>query len=207
MLWAARAGMLSLTCLILGGTCLYGQEKDSKEWKYKGEIFGNVGYGRFYHGDDHLGSGIDPGIGFGVRPFSGKLRGLGFEVMVNGLRFRNAWGSEYAYEYKGDMRVITGNALYHFGRSRAQFYAVGGIGVLKADYTYRNGYMNMIINDPDYLETHGATKMAVNFGAGIKVRIASGLALRPEIRFYDTTIGTGYNWSHMRLSVGAGWHF
>jgi hypothetical protein len=45
------------------------------------------------------------------------------------------------------------------------------------------------------------------FGAGIKVRIASGLALRPEIRFYDTTIGTGYNWSHMRLSIGVGWHF
>ena len=45
------------------------------------------------------------------------------------------------------------------------------------------------------------------FGAGIKVRIASGLALRPEIRFYDTTIGTGYNWSHLRLSIGVGWHF
>jgi len=207
MRYAARVTILSLFCLTIGGTGLHGQDKALMEWKYTGEIVGSIGHGRFYHGDDHLGNGLDWGVGFGVRPFSGRLRGLGFEVMVNGLKFKNAWGGDYTYEYKGDMRVITGNALYHFGRSRAQFYLVGGIGALWADYTYRNGYMNTIINDPDYVATLGATKMAINFGAGVKARIVSGLAIRPEIRFYDTTIGTGYNWTHMRLSIGVAWHF
>jgi len=196
---------LSLFGFVMVSALSFGQEQTSREWKYRAEVFGSFGSGRFYHGDEHLGNGLDLGAGFGIRPFSGALRGLGFEVMYNGLNFSNDWGN--GYQYKGDMRLVSGNALYHFGRSRMQFYVVGGIGALKADYTYRNPYTNSILNDPGYVEAHGDTKMAVNFGAGLKARIISGLAVRPEIRFYDTTIGTGYNWSHLRLSVGLGYHF
>ena len=196
---------VSFFCLVLVGARAFGQDQASREWKYRGEAFGSFGYGRFYNGDDHLGNGLDLGAGFGVRPFSGALGGLGFEMMYNSLSFTNEWGSDY--QYKGDMRSLTGSALYHFGRSRTQFYVVGGIGALEADYTYRNGYLNSIINDPGYVARSNGTKLAINFGAGFKARIWSGLALRPEIRFYDTTIGTGYNWSHVRLSIGIGCHF
>jgi len=195
--------ILAILCFTLRGVlsspALFAQDQASKEWKYKGEVFGSVGLGRFYHGDHHLGSGLEYGGGLGIRPFSRGLRGLGFEILFNGLNFRRAWGGGYSYD--GKMQTVGGDALYHFGRSRTQLYLVGGVGLLNADYTY------VAPNDPNYVEKSKGSKMAINFGAGIKARIALRLSVRPELRLIDTTIGKGYNWSYIRFSVALGYHF
>ena len=188
-----------LFCLCLVPATLFAQDQQSREWKYKGEVSGSLGLGQFYHGDDALGKGPDLAVGFGFRPFSGALRGLGFEVLGNRCAFEKEWGNGYSHD--GQMRSITGNALYHFGRSRTQFYVVGGIGMLTADYVSINPY------DPNHVGTVKDSKMATNFGAGVKTRITSRISLRPELRVFDTTIGKGYNWSHVRLSIGLGYHF
>ena len=192
-----------LFCLCLVPATLFAQ--DQKEWKYKGEVSGSVGVGQFYPGYDALGKGPDLAAGFGFRPFSGALRGLGFEVQGNRCAFRNEWGNGYSHD--GQMRTITGNALYHFGRSRTQFYLVGGIGMLTADYASVNPYTRELSGDPNHVETAKATKMTTNLGVGVKTRITSRISLRPEVRIFDTTIGKGPNWSHVRLSIGLSYHF
>jgi opacity protein-like surface antigen len=194
-----------LFCLCLVPATLFAQDQQSKEWKYKGEVSGSLGVGQFYHGDDALGKGPDLAVAFGFRPFSGALRGLGFEVLGNFCAFKNQWGNGYSHD--GQMHTISGNALYHFGRSRTQFYVVGGIGMLTADYVSINPYTRELSGDPNQVETAKASKMATNFGAGVKTRITSRLSLRPEVRIFDTTIGKGYNWSHIRISIGLGYHF
>jgi hypothetical protein len=181
------------------------QDQAAGDWKYRGEVFGGIGLGNFNHGDNHLGNGLDLSGGLGVRPFAGALKGLGFEVLCNGLRFNKSWGDGYSYD--GKMHAITGNALYHFGRSRTQFYVVGGIGSLKADYIGVNPYTRTILNDPNYAEKVNGTKMALNLGVGVKARITSRLSVRPELRMFDTTIGKGYNWTSLRLSLALGYHF
>jgi hypothetical protein len=49
--------------------------------------------------------------------------------------------------------------------------------------------------------------MVLNIAAGVKARIARGLAVRPEIRFYNTTMGSGYNFGSLRLSLGIGYYW
>ena len=190
---------------IFGSSTGLAQDSGSDEWKYKTEVFGGAGHGRFLHGDNNLGSGVDLGGGFALRPFSGALHGLGFEIMFNGLGFNQSWSQ--GYSYNGKMHAITGNILYHFGRSRTQFYFVGGLGGLQADYAFINPYTRDLVDDPHYTEISKGTKIAINLGAGVKYRIISGLALRPEFRMFDTTMGKGYNWTYLRLSIALGYHF
>jgi len=188
-----------------GAAGLFAQDPKLADRRFKGEISGSLGLGRFYHGDDFLGSGLDVAAGFGIRPFEGMLRGLGFELLFTRFSFRNEWGD--GYSNIGSVRTVTGNALYHFGRSRHQFYLVGGLGALKADYTSVNGYMKNVLNDPGYSRRIKADKLVRNLGVGAKLRIGSRFALRPEIRLFDTTIGKGYNWAHFRPSMGISYHF
>ena len=198
-------GLFLAAMLPASETVLFAQDPRSSEWLYKGEIMGGVGFGRFYHGDDVLGNGLDLTAGFGVRPFSGALRGVGFEVQFDHFSFLNDWGNGYSYD--GDVRLVSGNALYHFGRAGVQGYLVGGIGVLMADYTFANPYTRDLLNDPNYMERSSPTKMALNVGAGLKIRVAKNLSLRPDFRVFDTTIGKGFNGSHLRLSMGLSYHF
>lgn len=190
--------------LALGGN-VWGQGGRDKEWNYRGEVFGGIGMSRFYHGDYHLGDGIDWSAGAGVRPFTGSLRGLGFEICANGFNFDRSWGDGYSNQ--GDALAISGNALYHFGRSSTQFYVLGGLGALHADYQFINPYTRELYGDPDYVERHNATQFAVNLGLGVKARISSNLSIRPELRLVDTTAGSGYNWGDLHLSIGLSYHF
>jgi hypothetical protein len=196
-------------CLIAMAVCpvpdLRAQDTSATGWQYKGEVFGSAGWGRFFHGDNNLGSGLDLGGGIGIRPFSGSLRGLGFEVLLNGLNFSNAWGDGYSYD--GTMRAVTGNVVYHLSRSRTQPYLVGGLGILRADYTYINGYVGNVLDYPDYRWDYRGNKMTINLGVGVKARVTQHLSIRPEFRMFDTTIGKGYNWLSVRLSIGLGYHF
>jgi len=180
----------------------YGQEQ--KTWNYRGEVLGQVGWGRFYHGDGLVGSGTEWGGGFGVKPFSGRLRRLGFEVQANRLDIAYERGSNVN---DGQATAVVGNVLYHFSDSSLQPYVAGGLGVLKADYSQRIRGGAVLGSTEDYVDTVKADHMLLNIGAGIKARLVRGLAIRPEVRFYDTTIGSGYNWASIRFSVGVGYYW
>jgi len=187
------------------------QTDEKKRWIYQGEVFGTVGWGRFWHGDDSLGSGIELGVGAGFRPFQGKLRGLGFEVRVNQLHHDVQTSATHSTD--GKALALLGNALYHFGTSKIQPYVMGGIGILKADYT-RTGYSDWYDGGPDgehheeyWTERVNASKMAINLGVGLKAAIRPNLSIRPELTLIDTTPGSGYNWGSLRVSLGVGYHW
>ncbi len=194
-----------LVCIIWAAALIavvYGQEPN--KWNYRGEVLGQVGWGRFYHGDHQIGSGTEWGGGLGVKPFSGKLRRLGFEVQANRLDLAYERGTNVN---DGQATAVVGSVLYHFSDSAIQPYVAGGLGVLKANYTQVIKGGAVLGSTEDYVETVNAEKMLLNIGGGIKARLVRGLAIRPEIRLYDTTIGKGYNWASIRLSVGLGYYW
>ena len=187
------------------------QSDEARKWSYRGEVFGTVGYGSFSHGDDPLGRGMELSAGAGFRPFQGKLRGLGFEVRLRRLQH----DIQHSATHSTDGKALTflGNVLYHFGDSRIQPYVMGGIGILKADYT-RHGYSERYDGGPDgeYHEEYWtnrvkASKMAINLGVGTKAAITDNLSIRPELNLIDTTPGSGYNWGYLSLSLGVGYHW
>ncbi len=182
---------------------VYGQEQP-KTWNYRGEVLGQVGWGRFYHGDHQIGSGTEWGGSLGVKPFSGKLRRLGFEFQANRLDLAYERGTNVN---DGKATALVGNVLYHFSDSAVQPYVAGGLGILKANYTQLIKGGAILGSTENYVDTVDASKMLLNIGAGIKARLGRGFAVRPEIRFHDTTIGTGYNWASIRLSVGLGYYW
>jgi opacity protein-like surface antigen len=165
-------------------------------WEYKGELFGNVGWGNFHHGHHSLGSGLSYTAGIGFRPFDGWLQGLGFQGDYNGMHFTGRPGT--GYESKGNRQIISGNALYYFGHSGTQFFLLGGLGVLRAQYHY---------SIPGTTYYNEGTKMSLELGAGMKIRVSSKWAIRPEVRMIDTTIGKGYNWNSVTLTCGIGYHW
>ncbi len=180
-------------------------DRKSREWTYKGEVFAGIGVSRFYHGNNHLGNGTDWTAGFGVRPFTGALRGLGFQVSASGFNFNREWSDGYSNQ--GNVLAVTADALYHFGKSSTQFYLMGGAGTFRADYQSINPYTRELLNNPSYVEKHKATQLAISLGAGVKARITSKLSIRPEIRFLNTAAGSGHNWENLLLSIGVGYHF
>jgi hypothetical protein len=175
-----------------------------------GEIFGCVGWAGFWHGDHSLGSGMELGGGVGIRPFQGKLRGLGFEAQTKQLHHDIQHSTTHSTD--GKVMTLIGNTLYHFGDSKLQPYVVGGIGVLKADYT-RRGYSEWYdLPEWEYHEeywTHRvvSSKMAINLGVGFKAAITPSLSVRPELTLIDTTAGAGHNWASLRMSLAVGYHW
>lgn len=180
----------------------FGQEL--KKWNYKGEVLGQVGWGSFYHGDHEIGGGTELGGAFGVKPFSGRLRRLGFEFQANTLSLGYERGVNIN---EGRVTALVGNVVYHFSDSAIQPYVEGGLGALKADYTEMIKGGAVLGSNEDYVYRVKADKMLLNIGAGVKARLVRGLAVRPEIRFYDTTMGSGYNFASIRLSVGLGYYW
>jgi hypothetical protein len=206
---------LSITLLLLigfPGNIRAAKDTDSnqiKKWNYKGEIFGALGIGAFYHGDDGLGKGLQAEVGFGVRPFKGTFNGLGFEMKFIHQDFERQTSPNHFSD--GNFNAFLGSAVYHFGGSKTQPYVAGGIGFLKADYTYR--YLSEWYDgNGDFYQEHKVevskdSKMAIRIAGGIKFAVTNQFSIRPELQILDTTIGEGYNWSQIGLSVAAGFHF
>jgi hypothetical protein len=78
---------------------------------------------------------------------------------------------------------------------------------LRGKQVHVNPYTRQLLRDPDYTEILRATKPAISAGAGVKIRIASRLSLRPELRLLTTTPGAGINWEYLRFSAAIGYHF
>jgi len=207
---------LAVICFSLAAPRLNAQSSDpgvaGGDWNYRVELFGDVAHGRFYSGSHKWGSGLDVGAGAGVRPFSGRLRGLGFEARF--ARVGEDQGDPGARATSLDATMIAANALYHFqGRTRVQPYVLGGIGVAMVNYSsvcnicvYTGPPSQGGVAIPQHSETK-TNKAGLNLGAGIKIAITRRLSVRPEISVLNTTPGSGWNFEWVRFQMGLGFHF
>ncbi len=208
-----RTGFLYLCSSILGiALPLCARDRQEQPWKYKLEIFGDVAHGRFYNGDHLRGKGLDYGGGVGIRPFQGKLSGLGFEARIARL---SGHRSTESISSRVDSRLIAVSALYHFrSGTTVQPFVSAGIAKIKEKDTYhctacvfdRDPVTGAYISIPQDFQSSGS-KNGLILGAGIKLAIHRYISLRPEFLVADTTPGTGPNWSWCRFQIGMGLHF
>jgi opacity protein-like surface antigen len=210
-----RIVQATLSGLLLGqawfSNPLQAQDRRGGDWNYRVEVFGDVARGGFYNGHHNWGKGLDYGGGVGVRPFSGRLRGLGFEVRTARLASES---DSAVLPAKFRSSLVAANGVYHFrGRSRAQAYVLGGVGVVSVAYS-RSCYECVFNVDPatgkltpiPWTEDIHATKAGINLGAGLKIAVHRRVSIRPEILFVDTTPGSGWNWAWLRVQMGIGFH-
>jgi opacity protein-like surface antigen len=172
-------GMAAATTLILSTALSFGQDQFPEKWTYKGEVFGSVGGGWLYHGNNHLLTGFGAGGGVGVRPFTNALSGLGFEGRFGFL------GSDT--EMVSDIWMFSGVAVYHFGKSRVQPYVLGGIGALRGETTVTTTYGDEEGNYTQEFHQASLNKLGLELGGGVKVALTPSFSIRPEFRVLDTT--------------------
>lgn len=185
-----RAGLLLV--LMLTAPALLAQE-DWRERRYSGDrregafdltVFGGVRWGGIVYnsqpsifGDEiDLGSSASYGASFGI-PLN--RYGTMVELMVNRQKTEATSGGGLFTPggAVGDLDVTYYQAglLFPFARSRSAtpFVVVSG------------GVVNL---DPGFADTSSRTKFAASAGVGVKVPLASSLALRAEARgFYGAT--------------------
>ncbi len=191
---------------------MHAQNRQQEDWKYKVELFGDVAHGWFCHGDHRLGDGLDYGGGVGIRPLSGRLKGLGFEARI--LHLTDSESSR-AISSSLDSRLIAMNVLYHFRSGKnVQPFVLAGIGNVKAENNYSCTecvYMpdpatGELVSIPQYYHSK-ESKTGIVLGGGIKIALHRHLSIRPEVILADTTPGSGPNWSWIRMQIGVGVHF
>jgi opacity protein-like surface antigen len=183
-----------------------GEAQTFQARKVEPEIFGSVASARLFRFEDQaFGNDLNLGIGLGVR-----VARFGFEFELNrmlGLTpapapcgIARCIGS--AQEGVRSATIASGNALYYFSDSRIQPYVTGGIGAL------RTRSVSSILFARDNVGTFSEreeadTGLALNAGAGVRIVVNDVLAIRPEIRMYDSSVQSRQNLAMIRTSIGA----
>ncbi len=155
-----RCGFL---CLVLRPLVVLGQEPI-----YKAELYGGIGYGKFFDDEGSLGSGPTYKAGVGRR-VSNRLA-----VRAEILGIHHTRGDYF--HVAGNSLFVLGNAVYFFSKSRVQPYVLAGIGAHKTNYRYSwpgtaNGEYRI-----------SKTGLAADFGAGVKLFLSRRWSLDPEFR-------------------------
>ena len=170
----------------------------AQDYRPRYEVFGTAGYSATYDDEGGIGRGLDVGAGFGVRAI-GKL---GFEGSVNRVSHLREF-SFPSIRFEGTAIFACANALYHFSDSKAQPYAIGGIGVLH--HKDRSSGLG-----PPRPPLSGSG-FAFNFGTGVKVFVSKHVSVRPEVRVFVGDLGESAGieppFSLLRGSVGIGYHW
>ncbi len=175
------------------------------------EVFATMGHGRLFRLEDNpLGGGPNLGAGFGLTHRSG----LGVDFAVNrmlGLSASPAPCGVVNLPCEGSARQgVTGAATlsadlrYEFTRARVRPYAIGGVGALRSHgfspAVYVSG-QRAVLSEEKWADTG----LAINFGAGLRIRLARSLSLRPELRLYSATALSRANLSLFRPSLALAW--
>jgi hypothetical protein len=155
----------------------------------RADIFGLIGLGKVYDDEGSLGSGVNLGGGIGYR----LRKRLGVEAEVNAFRSERDFGA-FPPPFRFSGFQVMGNALSHFGPPRAQFYILGGLGVM--------GVRNRNRDVAD-------TQFGIGFGVGMKIFASEHIYIRPDLRIFGrggsnlvgdpitvlrVGIGAGYSW-------------
>lgn len=163
----------------------------------RGEVFGHLGGGKTYDDEGSLGNGFDIGGGVGFR----LTPKFGVEGQVNRIAYKRDFSS--GVRFAGTAVFTTANVLYHFSRSQAQPYVVGGVGFVHHENRSR-------FPEDSFLPKRTSNGFAKNFGAGVKIFLSKNFSLRPEFRvFLGDTAGSNVEppFSVGRASVAVSYHW
>jgi hypothetical protein len=153
----------------------------------RADVFGLIGIGKVYDDEGSLGSGLNVGGGIGYR----LRKRLGVEAEVNGFRSERDFGA-FPPPFRFSGYQVMGNALSHFGPPRAQFYILGGLGVMGV----RNRNRDI-----------GDTQFGIGFGVGMKIFASEHIYIRPDLRIFgrggSNLIGDPI--TVLRIGIGAGY--
>ena len=175
------------------------------------EVFAAVGHGRLFRIDDNpLGGGPNVGAGIGVTHRSGL--GVDFELnRVLGLSAKPAPCGIVNVPCEGSARegvtgatILSAGIRYEFTRARVRPYVTGGVGALRSNGFSPEVYVSeqrAIVRE----EKWNDTGLAINFGAGLRIRLSESLSLRPELRLYSATALSRANLSLFRPSLALAW--
>ncbi len=193
-----------IVLLLLFGAAAYSQS-------FTGEVFAGIAQGRLFRMDDNpLGSGPNIGAGIGVTHRSG----LGADFELNrtlGLSAKPAACGVVNVACEGSARqgvtsatILSFNARYEFTRARVRPYLTGGVGALASKgYSpalYVSGQRAVFSE-----EAWSDTGLAINFGGGVRIRLARALSLRTELRVYSASALSRANLSLFRPSIALAW--
>jgi hypothetical protein len=182
---------------ILMGLLLLAPAALAQDMERRGEVFGSLGGGKAYDDEGSLGKGLDMGGGVGIR----LTPNIGIEGQVNRIDYeRNLFsGARFA----GSAVFSTANLLYHFSKSKAQPYVVGGFGFVHHENRSR-------FPGDEVLAKRTSNGFATNFGAGVKLFLNKKFSIRPEFRvFLADAAGSGVEppFSIGRASVAFTYHW
>ncbi len=180
---------------------------------YKGEIYGNVGYGRLFDDETNLGTGLVVGGGIGYR--FNRRWAVTFDVSRIGHQRETE-----SYIFEGYALLVGGGLQYHFRpESKAQPYIRLGLSFAHYDgatigkpFLPPPGFPPV----PGFVENGTQNFLGPDIGVGVKIFVTKKISIRPEYSFaihggfhaYDPprdilepglwaprfTVGIGYHW-------------
>ena len=162
--------------------------------------------------------------GFGTHPNIGgsvglRWRRLGFEVEANRTLGLSPEPAHCAFRVPcvGTARegllsatLASVNVLYFFpaapSRLAPQFYVIGGAGALwsrEVTSAATTGPTQVTLSELVYDDTG----LAINGGAGVRLRLTDAIVIRPEFRLHNSTAMSASNLSITRFSITAAYQF
>jgi hypothetical protein len=207
-----RQSVTALVAIVLAAPPLAAQSgAPDPNSSHKVEAIGILGAARMSHGDDRWGGGADWGIAAAVRPFSSWADRLGFELSWMRLDDSGSPGPQVSQRLSAN--VVAADVAYHFGSHHTvQPYLFGGLGRIRAGYTYRcvdcvfrsDPVTGALVSTGVEESRNQGSKVGFRIGGGANVIIQRHLLIRPRLLITDTTPGSGYNWSWAQADIGLG---
>ena len=161
------------------------------------EVFGSVGWGRWWDNEGAPVGGVNAGGGIGRR----LLPQFAIETEVNAFRgTRRYFGPAPEYRAQG-FHLMGNGVLYVFRRERAQVFVLLGAGAARSTSEVTFG---------DYRDSRSGSGFVANAGTGVKIFMSKHVALRPEIRVILGNAGSSVNKpfsAELRFSLGLGYHW
>ena len=161
------------------------------------EVFGSVGWGRWWDDEGAPVGGVNGGGGIGRR----LLPQFAIEGEVNAFRGTRGYpGPTSPYSARG-FHLMGNGLLYVFRSERAQVFVLLGAGA---------AHSTTEINFGDYHNSRSGSGFVANAGAGMKIFVSKHVALRPEVRLIAGSAGSSVIKpfsAELRFSLGLGYQW
>ena len=184
--------------------------------EYKGEVYGNFGYGAVWADDGSLGNGAVVGGGIGYR-FSRRW-GVAVDFSRHAHHRDFSWDG-IVNKWDGHSLILNGSLVCHFRpESRTQPYLRFGLSYAYQEQNefYRetpSAFLRQLGDSEVREETFHATNnyLGLDLGAGVKIFVAERISIKPEFRYAALSVrgGGGYPdvLSAPWFNVGIGYHW
>ena len=161
------------------------------------EVFGSVGWGRWWDNEGAPAGGVNAGGGIGRR----LLPQFAIEGEINAFRGTRGYpGPAPLYRARG-FHLLGNGLLYVLRRERTQVFVLLGAGWARS--TTENNF-------GDYHNSRSGSGFVANAGTGMKIFVSRHVALRPEVRLIAGSAGSSVIEpfsAELRFSLGLGRHW